>query len=588
MPRELHFSKVEHNEMKTKIQELIKEKVIEECDTEEGEFLNTVFLREKKRIPGEPVKYRFILNMKTLNKKFVEKIHHKLESLKTCLNLMEAGCFMASIDLKNAFHTIPVASAYTKFLKFEFENTLYKFLVLPMGFRDSPRLFCKILKPVLALLRKDNMIICLYIDDFYLQGNSFDECLKNVNKTTALLKALGFEISEKSMLYPSQSIQHLGFILSSINMTISLSQEKRDNIKTLIQNSINKKELTVREVACIVGTLIASFPAIEYGLAFHRELEFIKIEALERNYNFNNKVILNDRAHEELQWWLHEGIFMSTPISHGNPDIVIQTDSSGFAWGALVLGGEEKTQGLWDEKEIELDNNVLELKACLLGIQALSKGLQACHIQIQTDNTTALAYINHMGGTHSKECNNLAKKLILWCKERSIWVSATHIPGKDNRAADELSRKINENIEWKLNERIFTYICKSFGYPEIDLFASRINHQVSRYMSFFPDAKAFAIDAFSHKWDSFSYIFPPFNLIPRVLRKIREDKTKAIMVVPRWQGAAWFPQLRRMSIREPILLKNLPDLISLPLNQQKTHPLLPKMRLTAWLLSGKN
>ena len=450
-PRELRFSKKEQTEIDIKIKELLKDRVIEESFPEEGEFLNTVFLREKKPIPGEPLKYRFILNMKTLNKNFVEKIHHKLESLKTCLNLMEPGCFMASIDLKNAFHTIPVAPCHTKFLKFKFRNKLFKFLVLPMGFRDSPRLFCKILKPVLTLLRKGNIIICLYIDDFYLQAQSFQECLDNVNKVVELLVKLGFEISEKSMLRPAQSIKHLGFILDSVNMTVSLSDEKRNHIRTLIKTLSAKDELTVREVARIVGTLIASFPAVEYGLAYHRELEFIKIEALERKYDFESKVILNEQALEELQWWLQEGIFMSTPISHGNPQIIIQTDSSGFAWGALVVGEDRKTQGFWDEAEANTDNNVLELKACLLGLQAFCLDIENCHVQIQTDNTTALAYINHMGGTHTRECNILAKQLILWCKERKIWVSATHIPGKDNKEADELSRKINENIEWKLN-----------------------------------------------------------------------------------------------------------------------------------------
>ena len=69
--------------------------------------------------------------------------------------------------------------------------------------------------------------------------------------------------------------------------------------------------------------------------------------------------------------------------------------------------------------------------------------------------------------------------------------------------------------------------------PDIDLFASRINHQLPKYISFLPDSEAFAIDAFSHQWNMFAYIFPPFNLIPRVLSKLQEDKTeKALVIVP--------------------------------------------------------
>ena len=109
---------------------------------EKGDYINTVFLREKRSNDNE-IKYRIILNMKTLNKKYVEKTHHKMESLKSVLDLMEKDCFMASIDLKNAFHTIPMDPAFTKYLKFQINDTTYKYLVLPMGFTSSPRLFCK-------------------------------------------------------------------------------------------------------------------------------------------------------------------------------------------------------------------------------------------------------------------------------------------------------------------------------------------------------------------------------------------------------------------------------------------------------------
>ena len=147
----------------------------------------------------------------------------------------------------------------------------------------------------------------------------------------------------------------------------------------------------------------------------------------------------------------------------------------------------------------------------LLGIQSLAKDYKNCHIQVETDNSTALAYINNMGGTKSRLCNSIAKELLLWCKVRKIWLSACFIPGIVN-TADILSRKLNHNIEWSLHAEVFDQICRHFGTPDIDLFASRINHKLPRYVAYKPDPHAQAIDAFAHKWDLFSYIFPPFNL----------------------------------------------------------------------------
>ena len=132
---------------------------------------------------------------------------------------------------------------------------------------------------------------------------------------------------------------------------------------------------------------------------------------MEGSFNFDRKVTLNAACIAQIKWWLYEGIFSGNVISHGNPDFIIQSDSSGFAWGALLLDNDnKKTQGLWNEEEAQWDIN-------MLGVQALCKDLHHCHLQLQIDNTTAVAYINKMGGTHSLSCNAIAIELILWCKD---------------------------------------------------------------------------------------------------------------------------------------------------------------------------
>ena len=61
-----------------------------------------------------------------------------------------------------------------------------------------------------------------------------------------------------------------------------------------------------------------------------------------------------------------------------------------------------------------------------------------------------------------------------------IWLTCTHIPGVQNREADQASRKFNDNLEWKLDENISHQTCERFGKPDIDLFASRKNTQLEK------------------------------------------------------------------------------------------------------------
>ena len=443
------------------IDQYIKDGVIAPCSKEEGDYINTVFLREKKdSTPTEP-KYRMILNMKQLNKSYVDLLHHKITSLQTCLDLLEQNWFMASIDLSNAFHTVPMHEDFTKYLKFIVEGKIYKYLVLPMGFRDSPRLFCKLLKPVLAHLRRQGYISSIYIDDFFLTAKSYEECQSNVKHTLNLLQSLGFDISDKSSLEPAQTLHHLGFVIDSTLMIVYLHESKVEHISCLLQSTIKANFISIKQLASVIGTLVAAFPGVLYGPLYYRELELVKIKALKVSRNYDRKILLEQHCKDELTWWLKEGINSHKPISHGNPDVIIQTDASNKGWGALLPSTKLDTQGLWSIEEQENHINVLELKAALLGIKALCVNLSNCHLQVQIDNTTAVAYINNMGGTHSMTCNSLARALILWCKKKNIWLSACHIAGTNNKAADDLSRNINEEMNGCLTRSASTKFVKN-------------------------------------------------------------------------------------------------------------------------------
>ena len=588
-PHEIKFSQEEQLAMRSILETLENQQVIRKCSFNQGDFMNNIFLRPKKSAKSA-MAYRPILNLKRFNKDFVEFTHFQMQGLKTVLDLVEPGCYMASIDLSNAYHSIPIHTDFTKFLKFKFEDQIYEYLVLPQGYKDSPRIFVKVLKPLLARLRAMGLINCVYLDDFYLQGRSYDSCSDNVTITHNKLVSLGFEISEKSQFEPSQILDHLGFIINSVKMNVSLSEEKRDNILTLINSVLGVPHITIRKFAQVIGTLVASFPAVEYGKLFYRQMECLKIEALSFSNDFESLISLNEKCRSELEWWISEGLYSGKLISHGKVDHIIVTDSSGYAWGAIF--NDRHTQGLWDEREREMHINILEMKAGLLGIQSLCSELSNCHLQIQMDNQTAVTYVNNFGGTHSELLNSYARQLILWCKNRNIWVSACHVAGKANKA-DKLSRVISEHTEWKLDNEVFLELCNVFGKPCIDLFAARHNHQLELYMSFCPDPSAYAIDAFCHLWDNYVYIFSPFNLITRILRKIKEDCTpKVLMIVPFWPVSPWYPVLREMLMpgfkENPMMLKNSRTLLKLPSDHQAVHPLFPKMKLMACILCGTN
>ena len=110
-----------------------------------------------------------------------------MESLLNVLKRFKRNAWMASVDLKDAFFTVPIHESYQKYFKFEWIDKVYKFLGMPNGYSDAMRIFTKILKLVYANLRQKGHLSVVFVDDLYLQRDTETECLENVEATIALL-----------------------------------------------------------------------------------------------------------------------------------------------------------------------------------------------------------------------------------------------------------------------------------------------------------------------------------------------------------------------------------------------------------------
>ena len=265
---EIKFSLEEDIIIQNEISKLLAKKVIKQVTSVQNEVISNVFVRQKK--DGN---YRMILNLKNFNQ-CIEKVHFKMESLKDAISLMKHGCFFASLDLKDAYYSVKIAPEFTKYFRFKFHDVLYEFTSLPQGYRDSPRIFTKILKPILAHIRALGYEIVMYIDDSLVVGDSFEECSLAVKNTCELFDSLGFTIHPvKSVFSPTQSIEFLGFVLDSINMSVTLTSHKVMQIKKSCINLFNKNVVSIQELAEVIGQLVATEPGVWIAPLFYKRLE---------------------------------------------------------------------------------------------------------------------------------------------------------------------------------------------------------------------------------------------------------------------------------------------------------------------------
>ncbi|XP_070573977.1 uncharacterized protein [Ptychodera flava] len=301
----------------------------------------------------------------------------------------------------------------SKYLKFQWRQKMYQFLCLTFGLASAPRIFTKLMKPVIAILRRLGIRLIIYLDDIRLMNQSKELLLQDRDTLLFLLQQLGFGINwKKSFLTPSQEIEFLGFLINSVTMRMMLPENKITQLVDHCMELSHKAQITVRELAKVIGKMTASMAAIFPALLHCRYLQMTKTRSLIHNQSYESLVTLPQECREELQWWCHHlKEFNRRTIICPYPDLIITSDAS-------KRGGahsqDMQTGGAWTAQETTIHINILELLAAFLALQTF-KGKQNLTVLMKIDNCTAVAYINKMGGTKSKSLVTLAKEMWNYC-----------------------------------------------------------------------------------------------------------------------------------------------------------------------------
>ena len=266
-------------------------------------------------------------------------------------------------------------------------------------------------------------------------------------------------------------------------------------------------------------------------------------------------------------------------------DFSLYTDASNTGRGTLLE--THLASGIWDEQTKARHINWLELKAVFLALQEFEEIVTNHNVMVVSDNTTVVAYINNMGGTHSPTLCYLLWDMMLWCKEKGIVLRARHLPGRRNGIADALSRRMHFSpTEWEIPQEVTHTIFLHWGRPLVDLFATFENRKLPVFVAPTPDLRAMAVDALSFSWKGLiAYAFPPLPLLPLVLRKIQNEDCVIILIAPLWPRRSWFPLLLSLLVDRPVRLPERPDLLSQGRNL--LHPDPTAFHLHAFKLSSR-
>jgi len=536
-----------------------------------------------KSAPGT---WRPIIDLRPVNE-CIRYEHFKMEGLVTARQLIEPGDWMAKVDLRDAYFTVPISSSHRRFLRFRWRGVDYEFVCLPFGLSSAPRVFTKVMKPVIAALRSRGIRLVIYLDDILFLNQSRDGLESDIQAAVALLQSVGFLINwEKSFITPVQSIVFLGLIIDSLSMSFALPEGKLDKTRTLCQRALAAGRVRLRDLASIMGMFSWSIPAIPFAQAHYRRVQRSLISSLRSNgSNFGGHVTLSPTARQDLTWWVDNIASVNgRTFASSEPDLVIFSDASLMGWGASC--GSVTARGPWTSMDCARHINELELLAALFALQSFTSSSSQISVCLRLDNKTAVSYINRGGGTRSFSMTQISREIVDWCEGRSISVQAVYLPGYLNDIADRESRTLPDSSDWMLHSSSFSFVCSQWK-CSVDLFASAWNHQLPVFYAWNPQPGAAGTDAFSVNWMGLdAYLFPPFGLIPRCLSKVRREGATVTLLSPYWPSSPWFPLLLKLASDIAIILPPRHDqLISA---RGEPHPMCDSIILVAWRLCGVN
>lgn len=533
--------------------------------------------------------FRLVVDLRHLNKHVVPTTC-KYESLANLEHSLHRDDWLVSFDLKSGYYHVPMHPAHTKFVTVEMDGELFAFQALPFGLSTAPRVFTKVMRPFVAALRSHGIRVLPYIDDFLLMSGSHGEALTARRVAENLIQRLGLtRNTEKGAWEPARNILHLGLQIDTERGLFCVPPAKLTTLKGAATSLLryaksHQRWVSVGRLAKFVGLAISLRLALQQVRTYTRSL----YDAMATKQSWSADVKLSRQALADLQWFADlEEHWNGLAIWKPPPTMTLHTDASDHGWGA-ALNEIVPARGFFNAAQLQQHITEKELRAVWFSLQYFNKHMDnGVSLRLVTDNQVVQSVVNK-GVSKSHQLMPLVREIQAFQKRRGLTLQAVYIPSAENVIADKLSRA-KDKSDWQVSDAFFHAVIERWGRRTVDRFATASNAKCQRYNTWRAEPESLG-NAMLQPWGGeHNWINPPWPLIPQVLRKLKEDRAEAVVLLPYWPSASWFPDLLAQAndqwILSPEEVRNMVEAT----NPAVPEPLRnPRWRLVAAHIPARN
>ena len=407
----------------------------------------------------------------------MDLIYFPLPTAISAVKLMTKGCYMAKLDVSDAYLSILVHPEERKFLGVECPLTgrYFTYDYCPFGARNSGPIFCEAIASIVEAVRREwkrhgiEARICNYSDDCLILADTEAMCSAALSVAYHTFTEIGMKIKASKLVYLTQVIEFVGVLFDSVQGQMGVTEERRKVLISAIESLLAYGKGTYEDWDRLVGRLTFISEAVP-GLGgalqpLHRLLPVRKQHRLARVRQRQVCVDMTRAARNALLWVLSrlqgrlyrtlhvadDQSFYTWTRSFGMSEsrlvplsqATLVMDASGeHGWGVSWIEAGESRAGRWSAGWQTAHINPKELYCCLVSLRWWASTWQRLGIRrvlAFSDNTPTVGCLNKLRSARPGMDSICQRIRELLC-QFGIELVSVHRPGVDNVLADGLSR----------------------------------------------------------------------------------------------------------------------------------------------------
>ena len=402
---------------------------------------------------SEPGKWRLILDLSSpggssvndgINKESCSLSYISVDDVAARVVRQGRGSLMAKFDLKSAYRHVTVHPDDRWLLGMDWDGRLYVDMALLFGLRSAPMIFNAVAEALAYIIKQKGVEgLDHYLDDFSLVGGpQSPECGRNLKAALETCDQVGFPVAEEKTEGPATRITLLGIVLDSDLLELSLPREKLEKLRELVAKWRRRKACTKRELQSLAGHLNHACKVIRPGRRFLRGV----FGLLSQFHKRDHMIRLNAAFRADLEWWhvfacSWNGVSLMREAGFQSPSVEIWSDASG-GWGCGAWWGRRWFQVKWSEWPVFSGASIAAKELLPIVVASAIWGAHwgrgsavVCHC----DNESVVAAVRG-GYCRDPTLAHMLRCLFFLEARFDLSLTARHVPGVENGAADSISR----------------------------------------------------------------------------------------------------------------------------------------------------